>query len=135
MAKKKAKKKGKGSHKRKVAAWKAKSRPRPAKKARKQSRPARPKSSFARLGPIGRSQFGKVKARPKSKAKPSTAKQHKPKKAKSEYDSTGLYEETTVVCPGCGRETKMIKIAGLDTEGMLCQRCAKGEVELGDMDF
>ncbi len=58
----------------------------------------------------------------------------KPKKEKK-ADTTGIYEETTITCPGCGRMTKVIKVSGLDTEGMICQRCLKGEVELEEMDF
>lgn len=50
-------------------------------------------------------------------------------------DTTGIYEETTITCPGCGRVTKVIKVSGLDTEGTICQRCAKGEVEIEEMDF
>lgn len=40
------------------------------------------------------------------------------------------FEEITFTCPNCGKEIKMIKLKGLNTEGMLCQQCSKGEVEL-----
>ncbi len=56
-------------------------------------------------------------------------------KKEKKSDTTGIYEETTITCPGCGRVTKVIKVSGLDTEGMICQRCLKGEVELEEMDF
>jgi len=39
------------------------------------------------------------------------------------------FEEVTFVCSGCGRQVKMIKLKGLGTEGLLCQRCSQGEIE------
>lgn len=51
------------------------------------------------------------------------------------YETAGIYEETTITCPGCGRANKVIKLAGLNTEGMICQRCAKGEIEIEEMEF
>jgi putative cell wall-binding protein len=72
----------------------------------------------------------------KSEKKPQVKVQKAPKTPKREaYESTGIYEETTIICPGCGRTTRVIKISGLDTEGMLCQRCLKGDIELEEMDF
>ena len=75
------------------------------------------------------------KAKMSSKPKIKANKAEKPAKKQQKYEPTSIYEETTITCPGCGRITKVIKLAGVDTEGMICQRCAKGEVELGDMDF
>lgn len=70
--------------------------------------------------------------------KPAARKpKHQPEKKKEQkrYETEGVYEETVITCPGCGRETKVIKLSGISTEAMLCQRCAKGEVEIEDMDF
>lgn len=92
----------------------------------------------------GKKVVSKKAARP-SKAAPKKAKAAKkvaksmpktPKKPKSQnLDTAGIYEETTITCPGCGRVSKVIKLSGVSTEGLICQRCAKGDIELEDMDF
>ncbi|MBI2575167.1 hypothetical protein HYV82_04760 [Candidatus Woesearchaeota archaeon] len=83
-----------------------------------------------------------TKARRAAKAaKRSAAKRPKPASSKPKarqekrYETEGIYEETVIMCPGCGRETKVIKLSGISSEGMLCQRCAKGEIEIEDTDF
>ncbi|MBI2134085.1 hypothetical protein HYU11_05375 [Candidatus Woesearchaeota archaeon] len=77
----------------------------------------------------------KKKQNPKKAKKTTTRQPKKGGKMKKTDNTTGIYEETTITCPGCGRVTKMIKVAGLDTEGMICQRCAKGEIEIEEMEF
>ncbi len=78
----------------------------------------------------------KALKRPSKKvAKPASRKTKPHKRMGKKPESTGIYEEATITCPGCGRMTKVIKIAGINTEGMICQRCSKGEIEIEDMDF
>ncbi len=38
-------------------------------------------------------------------------------------------EQVTVSCSNCGRQFNIVKLHGLSMEGMICQRCAIGEVE------
>ncbi len=38
-------------------------------------------------------------------------------------------EQVTVACVNCGRQFNIVKLHGLSTEGMICQRCNIGEVE------
>ncbi len=52
----------------------------------------------------------------------------KPKKGQS-VKAEAEFEEITFVCSGCGKQVRMVKLKGLGTEGLLCQRCAEGEVE------
>jgi hypothetical protein len=40
------------------------------------------------------------------------------------------FEEVVVSCANCGRRMKVIKVRGLDTEGMLCQSCGTGEIKI-----
>lgn len=56
-------------------------------------------------------------------------------KKRKDYEATSIYEEVTITCPGCGKVSRVIKLAGISTEGLICQRCAKGEMEIEDMDF
>ena len=37
-------------------------------------------------------------------------------------------EEVIIRCANCGREIRVVKKRGYSTEGILCQRCAMGEV-------
>ncbi len=62
------------------------------------------------------------------KRRKSINKKGKSKKAALKKEEPD-FEEITLVCPGCGRQVKMIKLKGLNTEGLLCQRCAEGEIE------
>ena len=38
--------------------------------------------------------------------------------------------QVNVECPNCGRGFEILKIKGIDTEGIICQRCEVGEVQL-----
>ncbi|MBI2664104.1 hypothetical protein HYX10_02040 [Candidatus Woesearchaeota archaeon] len=38
-------------------------------------------------------------------------------------------EQVTVKCENCGRSFNIVKLHGLSTEGMICQRCSVGEIE------
>lgn len=71
------------------------------------------------------------------RAKKAVKSHKKPQKAhkKAPEPEASIYEEVTITCPGCGRTSKVIKLAGVNAEGLICQRCAKGEIELGEMDF
>ena len=100
----------------------------PKKSARKK---ASKKSSRAKFG---RHPKKKAKKRPKTVAKPSKTRRTAEKMPKKETEAS-IYEEVTITCPGCGRISKVIKLSGVDTEGLICQRCAKGEIELEEMDF
>jgi len=45
-------------------------------------------------------------------------------KSEQRKETTALgYEQITANCTNCGRKITMIKYAGIDTEGILCQRC------------
>ncbi|MBI3033719.1 hypothetical protein HYY72_01015 [Candidatus Woesearchaeota archaeon] len=69
------------------------------------------------------------------KAVKNVKKAQKPRKKTSEHDAASIYEEVTITCPGCGRISRMIKLSGVNAEGLICQRCAKGEIEMEEMDF
>ncbi|MBI2141982.1 hypothetical protein HYU15_00655 [Candidatus Woesearchaeota archaeon] len=105
----------------------------PKKSARKG---AKPKRAGARRATGARKAAKAAKKRASGKRQKPAARAAKPKsRQEKRYETEGVYEETVVMCPGCGRETKVIKLSGISTEGMLCQRCAKGEIEIEDMDF
>tara|TARA_Y100000310_G_C20703867_1_gene832775 strand:+ start:3964 stop:4107 length:144 start_codon:yes stop_codon:yes gene_type:complete len=38
-------------------------------------------------------------------------------------------EQVTVACSNCKREFNIVKLHGLSTEGMICQRCSVGEIQ------
>ena len=38
-------------------------------------------------------------------------------------------EQVSVTCSNCGRQFNIVKLHGLSTEGMICQRCNVGEIE------
>ena len=38
-------------------------------------------------------------------------------------------EQVTVICSNCGRNFSIVKLRGLGTEGMICQRCTVGEID------
>ena len=38
--------------------------------------------------------------------------------------------QVSVKCVNCGREFSIVKLSGLSTEGMICQRCQVGEMQL-----
>ena len=80
--------------------------------------------------------------KPKKSVKMSTKKSRgaKPSKKKSRstrtrvVKSTGsLYvepmEQVTVACSNCGRTFNIVKLPGLTTEGLICQRCEVGEIQ------
>ena len=37
------------------------------------------------------------------------------------------YEEVEFICANCSKKVKMLKVKGMSTEGMLCQKCGLGE--------
>ena len=38
--------------------------------------------------------------------------------------------QVSVKCVNCGREFSIVKLKGLSTEGMICQRCQVGEMQM-----
>ncbi len=54
----------------------------------------------------------------------------KPAKKTSGILQPALFEETIVQCPNCGKSMRLIKAPEFSTEGMLCQSCSKGEIDL-----
>lgn len=39
-------------------------------------------------------------------------------------------EQVSVTCSNCGKAFKVIKLKGLSMQGVICQRCSLGEMEL-----
>ena len=107
----------------------------PKKSARKRAKPKR--AAARRASKAGKApREGAAKKRASGKRQKPAARAVKPEaRQEKRYETEGVYEETVVMCPGCDRETKVIKLSGISTEGMLCQRCAKGEIEIEDTDF
>ncbi|GEM_PF-2756177 len=94
----------------------------------------KPKRAGARNVTGARKAAGAARKRVAGNRQKQAASKPKARQEKT-YETEGIYEETIITCPGCGRATKVIKLSGISTEAMLCQRCAKGEVEIEDMDF
>ena len=42
------------------------------------------------------------------------------------------FEEVIVRCSVCGKKMKMVKYKEVSPEGWICQKCGKGEVEVGE---
>ena len=71
-------------------------------------------------------------AKPKAKAAKKTAKRLKPSPKKTERKSQEieLFEEIIIPCANCGKQMRLFKAPEFNTEGMLCQSCTKGEIDL-----
>ena len=41
-------------------------------------------------------------------------------------------EQVSVTCSNCGKVFKVLKLKGLSMQGIICQRCSLGEMELPD---
>ncbi len=55
-------------------------------------------------------------------------RRYKPKE-KAKKPEEAEFEEVVVACANCGKKMKVIKVHGLNTEGMLCQSCGAGETK------
>ena len=71
-----------------------------------------------------------VKRGKRGKNKPAKAvrkKKSSSRKGSNKEESFQVgFEEVIIRCSSCGREFRIVKSAGFDTEGMLCQRCSAG---------
>ena len=92
---------------------------------------ARPKKAMARKGSkkTKARKAVKRKARSKLKLKAEPTKTRSPRVKTSQSLMFDPLEQVTVKCSNCGREFNIVKLQGLSTEGMICQRCAVGEIE------
>jgi hypothetical protein len=99
------------------------SRKKPAKSARRSAKRA------SRIG------AKKVPARKKSKKQsshPSSGRRFSGRSnaaVKGEHISFEPLEQVVVSCVNCSREFTIVKLRGLSTDGLVCQRCSMGEMQ------
>jgi regulator of protease activity HflC (stomatin/prohibitin superfamily) len=110
-------------------------------KAKKTSKAKRAKAKKSKTKAKKKASAKKVKSKKKAsikKAKKVKAKSRKAKRVKKVARSPRVkpaqtmfepLEQVTVNCSNCGRGFNIVKLHGLSTEGMICQRCAVGEIE------
>lgn len=87
---------------------------------RKKSKPKKPKKKKKKVK--------KKEGVRKKKAKKRVTKRRARKKTRLVEEP--MFEEITYNCPGCGRPMKVVKVSGYDVSGMLCQRCAHGDIAM-----
>lgn len=110
-----------------MAKKKAKPKKKPGKRrpVRKKAKKGKPKRKKAKKKVVRKRKPKKKPVRRKTRRKTITKKRLRPRAKPLE---TSLFEEVTYKCPGCGRPMTVVKISGYDVSGMLCQRCAHGDI-------
>ncbi len=101
---------------------------------KRRSKPKRPAKARAKKRVVAR-HSQKKSAKQSRKTRSAKRLSHKKSSSsrrvpKSESIRLEQLEQVTVTCPNCGREYSMVKISGISTEGMVCQRCQVGEQDL-----